>query len=92
MMKFLIHLIIILTIFSCQKDIEIEPKSAYQEQLFIEGILYPGKVPRIFLSRALPFFQSEVTPQEVFARDAVVTLTNKETEYTLFPFWLHGHT
>ncbi|MEQ8425403.1 MAG: hypothetical protein RIA63_11885, partial [Cyclobacteriaceae bacterium] len=69
--------VLMILLISCQKDIEIKPKSTYQEELFIEGILYPGKAPRIYLSRALPFFQKEVTPQEVFARGATVVITNR---------------
>ncbi|MGE0773255.1 MAG: DUF4249 domain-containing protein [Cyclobacteriaceae bacterium] len=70
---------------ACQKDIEIKPKSNYQESLFIEGILFPGEVPRIYVSRAVPFFDSEVTPQQVYARGAVVTLTHAGNNYTLAP-------
>ncbi len=84
-MKSLSHFMLLLLIVSCQKDIEITPRSAYQEQLFIEGILYSGKVPRIYLSRALPFFRPEVTPQEVFARGAIITITNKGNQSTLLP-------
>lgn len=75
----------VLLLISCQKDIDIKPKSSYQEQLFIEGILYPGVVPRIYLSRALPYFRPEVTPQEVFARNAAVTITSNGNAYTLAP-------
>jgi len=82
-MKKIIYLLVIAFLISCQKDIEIKPKSAYQEELFIEGILYPGKIPRIYLSRALPFFQSEVTPQQVFARGATVIITNRGIQSTL---------
>lgn len=82
-MKYLAWTILFLLAISCQKDIEIKPDTAYEEQLFIEGILYPGKVPRIYVSRALPFFQPEVAPQEVFARGAVVILTNRGVASTL---------
>lgn len=82
-MKYVAWTILVLLVISCQKDIEINPKSAYKEQLFIEGILYPGKVPRIYVSRALPFFQQEVSPQEVFARGALVALTHRGMTTTL---------
>jgi hypothetical protein len=84
-MKNVSYFILLILIASCQKDIEITPKSKYQEQLFIEGILYPGEVPRIYLSRALPFFRPEVTPQEVFARGAKVVISNRGLQYTLLP-------
>ena len=82
-MKCLANILLLLLVVSCQKDIEITPVSTYQEELFIEGILYPGKVPRIYLGRALPFFRPEVTPQEVFARGALVTITNRGVATTL---------
>lgn len=82
-MKHLAYLMLLVITVSCQKDIEITPKSKFQEELFIEGILYPGKVPRIYISRALPFFRPEVTPQEVFARGATVVITNRGVQSTL---------
>jgi len=82
-MKNLSGVILFVLLSSCQKDIEIRPTSKYEEQLFIEGVLYPGTAPRIYVSRALPYFNPEVTPQEVFARNASVTITNNGATYIL---------
>ena len=80
MSKILIGISSILLLPSCQKDINFnEIGSNYSEQLFIEGILYPGKTPKIYLSRSLPFFNEKVSPQEIFARDALVELTGSYT-------------
>ena len=76
---------VILIFISCQKDIEIKPKTRYQEQLFIEGILYPGELPRIYVSRALPFFEKEITPQQVFERGAQVSIMHEDNTYILLP-------
>ncbi len=84
-MKKIKYLLFTAFLVSCQKDIEIKPKSAYQEEVFIEGILYPGKELRVYVSRALPFFNREVTPQQVFARGATVSITNRGIQSTLRP-------
>ena len=84
-MKIFIRFTFLVVLFSCQKEISISPKTNYQEELYLEGMLYPGKPPRIYLSRALPFFESEVTPQDVFARGATVVISNQGIQYTLSP-------
>ncbi len=38
--------------------------------------MYPGQIPKIFISKSNPFFSKDVTPQEVFARGAVVKIIN----------------
>jgi hypothetical protein len=53
--------------------------------VFIEGMLYPGKTPQIFISKSNSFFSSRVTPQEVFARGAVVKIINGATVDMLVP-------
>ena len=40
----------------------------------IECILYPGKVPQLFLSTSTPFFSNSSTPQQLFARGAQVSI------------------
>lgn len=72
----IIILLLFLIALSCQKDVVIKSTSAYEGQLFIEGILYPGEMPKIYLSNSLPFFNKEVTPQETFARGASVQIRN----------------
>lgn len=67
---------VFLLLLSCQKDVLIQPASSYTSQLFIEGILYPGEVPKVYLSHSPPFFSQEVTPQEIFARDAQVQISS----------------
>ena len=67
-------ILLVIGIEACQKDIIVQPDSSYRGQLFIEGILFPGQTPRIFISHSLPFFDRESTPQELFARNAEVTI------------------
>ena len=75
----------ILLFAGCKKDITINFPSNHNSKVFIEGILYPGKVPAIFLSTSNPFFSSKVTPQQVFARGAVVKITNGSSVDVLVP-------
>lgn len=75
--------IVALSLFSCTKDIEINPSSSFTGQLYIESLLYPDKSPRVYLSRSLPFFDPSVTPQEIFARGATVTISSSLGTETL---------
>ena len=70
---------------SCKKDISIKFPPGHLSQVFIEGMLYPGKKPQIFISKSNPFFSSKVTPQQVFARGAVVKITSGTTVDVLIP-------
>lgn len=66
---------------ACEKDIQIELPVDLEGTVVIEGLLYPGAEPRIYISKSVPFFDPNVTPQEVFARGARVSITSSgETE------------
>ncbi len=70
---------------ACKKDITIHFPPGHLSKIFIEGILYPGKNPQIFISKSHSFFSSQVTPQQVFARGAIVKITNGTTVDVLVP-------
>lgn len=74
-----------LSLTACKKDITINFPSGHLSQVFIEGMLYPGQKPQIFISRSNPFFSSKVSPQQVFARGAVVKITSGATVDVLVP-------
>jgi hypothetical protein len=81
-MKYKIIIAICLVIFSvagCKKDININFSQTHNSKVFVEGMLYPGKMPQIFISKSNSFFSTKVTPQQVFARGAVVKITNGNT-------------
>jgi len=82
---FLLPVILILFFAGCKKDITINFPADHNSKVFIEGMLYPGKVPAIFISTSNPFFSSKVTPQQVFARGAVVKITNGSSVDVLAP-------
>src|ERR1700704_814139 len=77
--KILSIFLAILLIIACKKDITINFPADHNSKVFIEGMLYVGKVPQIFLSKSNSFFSSKVTPQQVFARGAVVKIINGNT-------------
>jgi hypothetical protein len=76
------HKIVIVTGFitllfaACKKDITIDFSQTHNSKVFVEGMLYPGKIPQIFISKSNSFFSTKVTPQQVFARGAVVKISN----------------
>lgn len=74
--KFLFIPILVLQLMGCKKNITIDFSQDHSSKVFIEGMLYPGKVPQIFISKSNSFFSSKVTPQQVFARNAVVKITS----------------
>ncbi len=83
----IISLIIIagLSLFACKKDITINFPLDHHSKVFIEGMLYPGEKPKIFISKSHSFFSSRVTPQQVFARGAVAKITSGTTVDVLVP-------
>ena len=83
--KIILFFVLLIGITSCKKDIEVSPNSTFEGQLFIESILIPGKLPRLFLSNSLPFFDSNVTPQEVFARGASAIISSNSLTDFLAP-------
>jgi Domain of unknown function (DUF4249) len=70
---------------ACKKDITINFPVDHNSKVFIEGMLYPGKTPQIFISKSNSFFSSKVTPQQVFARGATVKITNGAMVDVLVP-------
>ena len=83
--KILFPAVAILLLIACKKDITIDFPPEHNSKLFIEGMLYPGQKPQIFISRSNPFFSSKVSPQQVFARGVVVKITCGATVDVLVP-------
>ena len=70
---------------ACQKVITLNFPAEHNSKVFIEGMLYPGKKPEIFISKSNSFFSSKVSPQQVFARGALVKITSGTTIDILVP-------
>jgi len=83
--KLLVIIIAGLSLIACKKDITIHFPPGHLSQVFIEGMLYPGENPQIFISKSHSFFSSLVSPQQVFARGAVVKITSGITVDVLVP-------
>ncbi|MBA3665884.1 MAG: DUF4249 domain-containing protein [Bacteroidetes bacterium] len=79
MKKFIFLPALLVFLLSCQKDIKIK-QVVSEEQLSIECILYPGKVPQVFLSRSIAFFDHNTSPSSLFARNATVSITGSSTD------------
>ncbi len=82
---FLLIAIVSLYLFACKKDISVKFPPGHVSKLFIEGMLFPGKTPQIYISKSNPFFSAKVLPQEVFARGASVKITSGTTVDVLVP-------
>jgi len=83
--KILSITLVSLLLATCKKNITINFPAEHNSKVFIEGMLYPGKFPTIFVSTSNPFFGSKVTPQQVFARGAAVKITSGATVDVLVP-------
>jgi hypothetical protein len=87
-MKKIKYLLIVLAatlIIACEKDITIDFSANHKEIVFIEGMLYLNKTPQIFISKTNPFFSPRVSPQQVFARGAIITISSGSTVDVLVP-------
>ena len=69
----------------CEQVIELTPSGDFQGAVFVEGLLVVGQNPRIHIYEALPFAQSKVTPQQVFARGAEVIIISDGIPEVLTP-------
>jgi hypothetical protein len=65
-----------ITCAACDTVLPVYPAQNFESKVVIEGILYPGQASKIYVSRSLPFFDERVTLQQVFARGAIVTLSD----------------
>ncbi|MEZ4927455.1 MAG: DUF4249 domain-containing protein [Saprospiraceae bacterium] len=75
---------VLLILNACTKDVSI-PIEPYNSKLSIQCLITPGKTPVAYVYRTVPFFDSNVLPVDLFARDAVVTLTSPDGSETLQP-------
>lgn len=70
-------LIFLFACVACESVLPVDPRQDFESKVVIEGILYPGQKSKIYVSKSLQFFDERVTPQQVFARGAVVTLSDE---------------
>jgi len=79
--KIVLSLIITTSLFiGCQKDKTIIIKTLpYDSQLSVECLLYPGKVPKLFLSMSVPFFNAQTSPSDLFVKNASVKISSSSS-------------
>lgn len=75
MIKYFKFMVYAMVFMGCEQVIELKTDNDFKGSVFVEGLLVVGQQPHIYFSEALPFAQSKVTPQQVFARGAEVMLS-----------------
>ena len=69
----------ILTFLSCQKTIDIKPLP-YDSKVSIQCLITPDSLPKLYLSKSVPFFDYKILPKDVFIPDAVVKIISEKGE------------
>src|SRR5574344_2764372 len=74
----------------CQKEIEVDIPD-YQDKIVIEGSIENGQPAMVIVSNSVPYFSTidlDMLLNEVFIKDAVVTVTSStgETEQLTFAY------
>lgn len=84
MKKYFCHIIILLTLFSCRKDVVLDLPD-YKQKIVIEGSIETGSPAVVFLSYSVPYFGNFdfTAPEKVFIKGAVVTVNDGFTTDTL---------
>ncbi len=88
--KILYIVIVVAVLAGCQKEIEVDIPN-YQDKIVIEGIIENGQPAMVIVSKSVPYFSTidlDVLMNEVFIKDAVVTITSStgETEQLSFAY------
>ena len=84
-MKYLFTILLLAgaTVFSsCEKTITIK-QQPYQSKLLIQGLITPNQKPQIYFNRTVPYFDPKVNTRELTVDNAVVTLNDGATVYSL---------
>ncbi len=60
---------------SCTKDISI-PQIPYEGKISIQSLITPDSLPKVYVSRAVPFFDTRVSVSQLVRRDVTVSITD----------------
>ncbi len=77
-------IVMITSIFSCEKNITIKP-IPYESKVSIQSMITPNATPKVYFYKTVPFFDSKITLKSLFIQDAVVQLSYSGTSITLKP-------
>jgi hypothetical protein len=69
---------------SCTKDITIN-QSPYENKTSIQSLITPDSLPKVYVSRAVPFFDTRVSVSQLVRRDVLVRMTdgNEQISFAL---------
>lgn len=84
MKKYSIFFCLLLTLFSCRKDVKLQLPE-YKDKVVIEASIEIGGPPVVLLSHSVPYFGDFdfSTPQDAFIKGALVTVSDGSTTDTL---------
>ncbi len=77
-------IIIVVSISSCEKDISVDLPQP-ENQYVVEGYIEPGQIPYVLISKSAAYFAAydSASLLKSMVKDAVVTINNGDTTYTL---------
>ena len=92
MKKYSLWLMILLLIYSCETDIDLDLPE-YKEKIVVEGIIENGKPPMVLITKSIPYF-SEINSAEMLEKliinDAKVTITSDKGELEVLTYGVHA--
>ncbi|MFH1319707.1 MAG: hypothetical protein ABII90_03525 [Bacteroidota bacterium] len=74
----------LMILFACEKDITIKPQ-AYESKPSIQCLLTPNTIPKLYLFKTIPYFDTQQSYNDLFIRDANVIITSSLGSDVLFP-------
>ena len=67
----------LLALAACTKAIPVE-LDTYEERVAIESLLLPGTLPKVYLNKTVPFFNTNQTPSDLFLSGAEVIISSRD--------------
>lgn len=74
--KYISVLFACLGLMACEKEKITKDLKFYESDVFIESLLEPETLPKVFVSNSIPFFSPNIKPTVLFARNAKVTISS----------------
>ncbi len=74
--------LVVILLFSCEKEITIV-QQPYQEKPSIQCLITPGQYPKLYLNKTLPFLTPPASASEIFIDNATATISGGGDEILL---------
>jgi len=81
---YFITVFMLIVLFSCEKEIII-PQMPYTSKPSIQCLITPGKKPKLYLSKTLPYLEAAGTNRDMFIGNANITITGNGVTDVLKP-------